>query len=420
MIPFPLATGLLRHLIQATLFAGVLAVLLAARPSLSPRVGRILAGAAFLRFLVPLAVLGWGIPLGRAVPLWTGFIPGFRAPVGPATTGAAGLTGLAWIALVWATGAVVCGVILLGSAWKMRRRLERASEAPPAGLDERLTDLARSVGVDPSHVRVVITSAGPSVGVDGFFRSRINVPRELLQSLAPDEIDAVLLHELVHVRRRDNLCRLVPTVTTVLFWFHPLVWWLHRRFVADGERACDDEVVRLTRDPRSYASGLVKAARSALGLGVPGYSGMAAHGLNGRVNAILQTSAKKDHPMYRALLAGILLAGFVLTSTASTDDSSGSDGYRIDQLDVPPKVVHQVPPDYPAELREHKITGTVVVEFVIDKTGQVTDSRIISSPNPHFAESVTAAVRQWTFTPGMHQGRAVNTRVRQALAFNLP
>ncbi|HEY4299543.1 MAG TPA: M56 family metallopeptidase [Candidatus Didemnitutus sp.] len=420
MIPETMMAAAIRHVAQGTVFAALVTIILASRLSWSPRLGRLLAGAALARFLVPLAVLGWEIPLGRAsIPL-ARLLAGLGASRGAGRPSALEFTWETWAFLAWGAGAIACGTAMLGSGWVMRRRLRRVGQRPPADLVRRLAELARVAGVDPVWLGLVVTNSDTPVGVDGIFRSRINVPRELLQSLTAAEIDAVLLHELVHVRRRDNLWRLLPAVVTMLFWFHPLSWWLQRRFIVDGERACDETVVRLMHDRSAYASGLVKAARSALGLGVPGYSGMSAHGLNDRVAAIMQPQPQKDHPMYRLVITGILVSGFFLTASATGSPVDHADTYTIDQLNTPPRVLTLVSPEYPAELKESKVTGNVVLEYIIDVKGRVTETSVISSTNVHFSESAVAAVRQWTYAPGLHGGHPVNTRVRQNLVFNHP
>lgn len=72
------------------------------------------------------------------------------------------------------------------------------------------------------------------------------------------QVEAILAHELCHVRRRDNLAVALQMVVEALFWFHPLVWWLEQRLVDERERACDEEVIRLGSEPQSYAESILK------------------------------------------------------------------------------------------------------------------------------------------------------------------
>jgi BlaR1 peptidase M56 len=74
-------------------------------------------------------------------------------------------------------------------------------------------------------------------------------------------MNAILVHELCHARRRDNLAAAFHMVVETLFWFHPLVWWIERRLVDERERACDEEVLRVVGAPETYAEGILNVCR---------------------------------------------------------------------------------------------------------------------------------------------------------------
>src|SRR5438552_651971 len=79
--------------------------------------------------------------------------------------------------------------------------------------------------------------------------------------LRPPQLEAVLAHELCHVRRRDNLVASIHMIVEAIFWFHPLVWWIGAKLVEERERACDEEVLRLGSEPRVYAEGIVNVCK---------------------------------------------------------------------------------------------------------------------------------------------------------------
>lgn len=89
------------------------------------------------------------------------------------------------------------------------------------------------------------------------------------------------------------------------------------------------------------------------------------------------------------------------------------------ELDVMPRPVKQVPPVYPATLREFGITGRVVVSFVIGSDGAVADAKVLSSTHSSFDAPALAALAEWQFAPGQKAGVAVNTRLEMALVFTL-
>jgi len=98
-------------------------------------------------------------------------------------------------------------------------------------------------------------------GVVGLFRPVLLLPVDILKHLTPQQLTAVLAHELCHVRRRDNLFAAIHMLVEGLFWFHPLVWWIGSRLVVERERACDEHVLRLGSDPRVYAEAIVNVCR---------------------------------------------------------------------------------------------------------------------------------------------------------------
>ncbi|HMK21811.1 MAG TPA: M56 family metallopeptidase [Terriglobales bacterium] len=98
----------------------------------------------------------------------------------------------------------------------------------------------------------------------GFFRPAVIVPAWALRELSVAELNAVLLHELAHVRRWDDWTNLAQKVLRAVFFFHPAVWWVESRLSLEREMACDDLVLTRTSNPRAYAECLVSLAEKNL------------------------------------------------------------------------------------------------------------------------------------------------------------
>ena len=94
----------------------------------------------------------------------------------------------------------------------------------------------------------------------GLFKPAIVVPAWLIQEATPDELRHVLLHELAHLRRRDDWTNLAQKIVKAILFFHPLVWWIERRLSLDREFACDDAVLAQTASPGLYARCLTHIA----------------------------------------------------------------------------------------------------------------------------------------------------------------
>lgn len=109
------------------------------------------------------------------------------------------------------------------------------------------------------RIRASRVSDGGTPAVLGVFRPRISLPAGIERVLTAAELDAVLLHERTHARRRDNLIRLVHEIGACVFWFHPLVWLAGSRLSFYRELSCDEAVIRVARG-RELVSALMKLA----------------------------------------------------------------------------------------------------------------------------------------------------------------
>ena len=90
----------------------------------------------------------------------------------------------------------------------------------------------------------------------GVFRSTIIVPASLLARLPADQLEAVLLHELAHIRRHDYVVNLVQSVVETVLFYHPAVWYVSQTVRAERENCCDDFAVRALGNPILYARAL--------------------------------------------------------------------------------------------------------------------------------------------------------------------
>jgi beta-lactamase regulating signal transducer with metallopeptidase domain len=94
----------------------------------------------------------------------------------------------------------------------------------------------------------------------GFFRPLIAIPAWAMEELSVTELNAILIHELAHVRRWDDWTNLLQKVVRAVFFFHPAAWWIDRQLSLEREMACDDEVLSRTENPKAYARCLVSVA----------------------------------------------------------------------------------------------------------------------------------------------------------------
>ncbi|HZG52457.1 MAG TPA: M56 family metallopeptidase [Pyrinomonadaceae bacterium] len=162
---------------------------------------------------------------------------------------------LPWLALVWLAGAFGLTLRLLGG-WVLTERLRREPATPLArDWRETLARLARQLRVS-RPVRLCESALVEVPTVIGCLRPVILLPVSALTGLSAPQLEALLAHELAHIRRHDYLVNLLQSVAETVLFYHPAVWWLSGRVRIEREHACDDLAVRATGDVLVYARAL--------------------------------------------------------------------------------------------------------------------------------------------------------------------
>jgi bla regulator protein BlaR1 len=161
----------------------------------------------------------------------------------------------------------------------------------------------------PIPVPAFIAPGAEEPGIVGFLRPVLVLPAQLLEQLNPRQLDAILAHEMCHVRRRDNLFAAVHMLVEAIFWFHPLIWWIGSRMVEERELACDEEVLRMGCEPADYVQGILNVCRFYTESPLRCVSGVTGADVKKRLRAILAGSIAHKLTMGKKLiLAAMALA----------------------------------------------------------------------------------------------------------------
>lgn len=185
--------------------------------------------ATSLNFILPVgAVLdkSWSSHLSWAAPL--GIIGGFANTISRGRTAT-------MLSVVWLLCATLMFVRLC-----LRISAERRDTSATAGQSARLS----SPGFLAQGIPVRFADTGHTPAVDGVLHPYISLPDGIDRLLSEHELNAVLIHELTHARRRDNLIRLIHEVSLCVLWFHPLVWITGSRLALYRELSCDESVIQ--------------------------------------------------------------------------------------------------------------------------------------------------------------------------------
>ncbi len=167
------------------------------------------------------------------------------------------------VAAVWLVvslfraGGLAINTLRLRKLWK---------DAEPVQLDERVEGLLAAAVADCGRgpVEVCTTKTLQRPSVIGFFKPRILIPDWLYERLTQGELEQIVLHEVEHLRRRDDWTNLLQKLCLVVFPLNPALVWIERRLCREREMACDDGVIRVTRAPRAYAACLTSLAERGL------------------------------------------------------------------------------------------------------------------------------------------------------------
>ena len=161
--------------------------------------------------------------------------------------------------VIWAVGASVALLRVGVGLWQLRKLRASCPAIDAARIDPVLRatlqtfQAIRSVELRQSDRLQIPTAIG-------FLKPAVVLPIWAMQDLSTEELNAILIHELAHLRRRDDWTNLAQQIVKALLFFHPAVWWIEGKLALEREMACDDAVLAETANPRGYAQCLISMA----------------------------------------------------------------------------------------------------------------------------------------------------------------
>jgi GWxTD domain-containing protein len=307
---------MIEHLYSSTLFAVIAAAAAFCLRRYSARYRYAILLLAVLRFAVPtgmLAAAGRALAATAAAPPVLGEVTRvlLRFSATPLIAPPPSPAGFPVLLALWLAGSILSLGLWLRHAFD---HVEYALACSKLEADA-LQRAQLRMGVT-GHVDLRIGAAGQTPGVRGLWRSCIVLPGDLAAKLEPSELEAVLAHELAHIRRRDNLLAAAVRLVVSIFWFHPLLWWLERRLLIERELACDEQVLAGGAAASDYLSGILKVCRMSYA-GAHGYAGATGSNLKQRMEQIMSTNLTNPSSTPARAAIGSLLAIGVLAPLAA-------------------------------------------------------------------------------------------------------
>jgi uncharacterized protein (TIGR03435 family) len=320
-----MASALVNHLWQSTLVAALawLVTLALRRDRARVRYGVWLA--ASLKFLVPFSLLtSLGERFGWRPVVLASFTPhevfvgatasGFSERairIGAHTSAGATTIRSMWdvmpgvLVAIWAIG----GAALL-AAWIVRWRrvaaiVRRSTPISAGPVVEAVRKHECQVdGVRPLAIVSSLSAFEP--GIFGIWTPTLVWPSLLGEHLSAEQIETIVAHEIMHVRRRDNLAALVHLLAQAAFWFHPLVWWIGARLVDERERACDEAVLGGGGEPHTYAESILKTCQLLVESPISCVSGVTGSDLKKRIEHIMTNDIRPGLKTWKKCLLAVV------------------------------------------------------------------------------------------------------------------
>lgn len=167
------------------------------------------------------------------------------------------------IVSIWFLGILVMLLRFLGGLIYLKRLRLTKNIALPTAWNQKITVLSQKLGITKT-VKGVESELVNSPVVIGFFKPLILLPLGTIGNLPINQVEAILAHELAHIRRNDYFINLLQCLVEVLFFYHPAIWWISDFVRVERENCCDDLAISLNNDKLGYAQALISLAEMKL------------------------------------------------------------------------------------------------------------------------------------------------------------
>jgi TonB family protein len=314
-----------------------------------------------------------------------------------------------WLVMLWLGGVAGLSIRTMGG-WTLANAMGRQGALPvPPALLQRCHDLQRRLAVT-APVRFLLSRRITVPVVIGTLRPVVLIPVSAMAGLSPQALDALILHELAHIRRLDTLTNILLAAAETVLFYHPAVWWVSARVRIERENCCDDLAVSACGDVGLYVEALASLES---GRGMPA---LAANGgkLKSRVARLLEAPAKTERVSVGAA-AGLALLGLLTVSAAM----AAAPHPRTTAI-KPIMETHTLPP-YPAESLHAKEEGQVVLAVTIGADGAVSRASVYKpSGHQRLDDAAGRYVKDhWRWQPATQAGKPVASGTRVAVNFKL-
>jgi beta-lactamase regulating signal transducer with metallopeptidase domain len=380
------------------------------------------AGTRFAVWLVALVGVA-GLPLLSGVA-----VGGQRlGAVGHAEVTISARWAIAIVAL-WVPIALAALARVLAGVWQVRAIRKSCDQVDVNALDAAMRAAIEQAQLSASrgrHVALLTSDTARVPAAIGFRHPAIVLPAWCLREMRPEELQPILIHEMEHLRRRDDWTNLLQKIVRAMLFFHPAVWWIDARLAEEREMACDDAVLAHTQDARQYAGsliGLLEHNCARRGWTMAQAAVAKARDASARIARILSGGAVATTRLGRGAmgwiaalclaccgLLGVMpqLVGF--GPDASVTQAQGAGGDRVISTDLRTSAgarVTAVPAMYrPAQAQPHRMNAVLLTRKNSDKQAAPSASGIAVASNDKPRTAAPKLMMAKLDATKMHSGR---------------
>lgn len=338
--------------------------------------------------------------------------------------------------IVWLTVCLIMILLPLISFWRIKYRLRQAV------LIETISNNSGSA------IQVFKTDSIALPMTMGFRSKKIFVP-QIWENWSEEYRMLAISHEISHINRHDGLISGLQTLVQALYFFHPLVWILNRRFDELREMICDEFAIdSQDNDSITYSRFLADVAENMV-LNQVDYPTMSSlikkkTELFNRIQYLLEDKMQKPKNLIRVIVPAMI--GLTLLLSWNCQDTNSMKSQSNDQTDLgntinsksspppppegprvkfipyddPPLPLTPIRPKYPEIAQEAGIEGTVVVQVFVDENGLVDEAVILQGvPNSELDEAAAEAIKAVRFDPAKQKGKPVGVWISIPVNFRL-
>ena len=327
-----------------------------------------------------------------------------------------------------------------------RRMKALAVERAPAEMQSIVRSLRTQLGIERA-VQLLHSARVQAPVVIGWLRPAILLPLGCMTGLSTVQIEAILAHELAHIRRHDYLVSLFQSVMEAVLFYHPAVWWVSKQIRREREHCCDDLAVAICGDRLAYAKALtfLEQARIPMPACALGATGGV---MKLRITRLLGINQSTNFPRTFAamllVLAGVS-AGLAAVSacrakpateqqststgkpgaptqasdgkdqnsilildqqsTTQEQSSSGRKLYKVGKDVSAPVALFTPEAEFTDEARRAKYQGVCILGLVVDAQGNPQEVHVVRSLGMGLNAKALEAVRKYRFKPAMKDGK---------------